>query len=222
MYWTRALRPAEVGLSFLRERPGFAPLATALQPLAMAADGLAARLPASQFRQQPPATSAEPLFAQTVVAHASQVCGDTSLRVDYDEQTFQRLLDRTAHRRPGGRALHAVVKSGATILGWYVAHLDAAGAVEVAQIAANTKTIADVLDQLFHAAWREGAVSVTGRLDPHFLQALSDKYCLFHRRGPWVLIKANTPELLRALESGNTSLSRFDGEWSLRFHPQHS
>ena len=51
------------------------------------------------------------------------------------------------------------------------------------------------------------------------MQALSDKYCLFHRRGPWVLIKANQPELLHSLESGATCLSRFDGEWSLRLQP---
>jgi len=222
MYWTRALRPAQLGLSFLRERRGFAPLAVAGHPIALVADGLAVRMPSSQFRQQPPSTGAEPLFAQTVVAHAPHVCGGTSLRVEYDEQTFQRLLDRTSRRAAGGRALNAVVKKDATIVGWYIAHIDADGTAEVAQIAATPATIHDVLDHLFYSAWQAGATSVTGRLDPRVMQPLSDKYCLFHRRGPWVLIKTNTPELLRALESGNTCLSRFDGEWSLRFHPQHA
>jgi hypothetical protein len=221
MYWTRALRPAQLGLSFLHKRRGLAPIAAAAQPLATAADRLAVRVSASQFRQQRPSTIAAPLFAQTVVAHLPQTCGAASVCVDYDEQTFQRLLDRTGRRGAGSQSLNAVVKNGATTLGWYIAHIDASGTADVAQIAASPATIHDVLDHFFYCAWHGGAVSASGRLDPRFMQPLSDKYCLFHRRGPWVLIKASAPELLRALESGNTSLSRFDGEWSLRFHPQH-
>lgn len=220
MYWTRALRPAGLGLSFLRNRRTTAALAIAGALPAMIADALVARIPGSQFRQRPPSTVSAPLFAQSVVAHASELYDQAALRVEYDEQTFQRLLDRTAAAAAGGRVLNAVVKSGASIRGWYVAAVDADGVAEVAHIAATAATIHDVLDHLFYHAWREGAVSVTGRLDPRFMQPMSDKYCLFHRRGPWVLIKSNTPELLRSLESGHTSLSRFDGEWSLRFRPQ--
>ena len=222
MYWTRALRPAQLGLSCVRRGRGLTMIAKASQPLAIAADALAARMPVSHFRQRRPSAAAEPMFAQTVVAHANETCGDGPLRVEYDEQTFQRLIDRTARRSAGGHALNAVVKDGATVLGWYIAHIDAAGNAEVAQIAASARTIHAVLDHLFYSAWRDGAVSVGGRLDPRFTQALSDKYCWFHRRGPWVLIKAHAPDLLRAIESGNTCLSRFDGEWSLRFHPQHA
>jgi len=221
IYWTRALRPAQLGLSLAGRRRGLAPLAAIGRPFAAGADALAARLPGSQFRLTPPLTVAEPLFAQTVIAHAAEFSGD-ALRVEYDEQTFQRLLDRTTARAADGRLLNAVVKSGASVLGWYIAHIDAAGAADVAQLAASAATIQPVLDQLFHHAWREGAVSVSGRLDPRFMQPLSDQYCLFHRRGPWVLVKANKPELLHALERGATCLSRFDGEWSLRFHPQHA
>jgi hypothetical protein len=220
IYWTRALRPARLGLSFLRGRRTTAPLAIAGAPPAMLADAMVARFPGSQFRQRPPATVSAPLFAQSVTAHAPELFDPCALRVDYDEQTFQRLLDRTAGAAAGGRVLNAVVKSGTSIRGWYVAGVDAGGVAEVAHIAATAATMPEVLDHLFYHAWREGAVSVTGRLDPRFMQPLSDKYCLFHRRGPWVLIKSNTPELLHALESGRTSWSRFDGEWSLRFRPQ--
>ena len=221
MYWTRALRPAQLGLSFLRARRPAAPIAIAAAPLAMLADSVATRCPGSQFRQQPVSTKSAQLFAQTVVEHAPALCDRASLRVDYDEQTFQRLIDRTAVEAVGRRALHAVVKSGTSVLGWYIADIDAHGFVEVAQLSATAATMSPVLEHLFHHAWREGGVSVTGRLDPRFMQALSDKYCVFHRRGPWVLIKSNTPELVRALESGRTCLSRLDGEWSLRFRPQH-
>ena len=183
MYWTRALRPAELGRSFVGRWRALAPLAVAGRPFAAFADGLAVRLPASQFRQARPSTIGEPLFAQTAVAHAAEFCGDSELRVEYDEQTFQRLLDRTTRRGAGTRMLNAVVRNGASILGWYIASIDAAGVVEVAQIAAGARTIHAVLDHLFYHAWHDGAVSVTGRLDPRFLQPLSDRYCLFPSTG---------------------------------------
>ena len=49
------------------------------------------------------------------------------------------------------------------------------------------------------------------------VQALTDRYCLLHRRGPWVLVNARHPELLRPFETGEASFTRFDGEWCLGF-----
>jgi hypothetical protein len=218
MYWTRALRPARLALSYVRERRVLAPFAVAAAPLAMAADALVTRAPGSQFRQSPPVTTGEPC-GPAVLAPTMDCCGADALRVEYDAPTFQWLLDRAATRTTGGRLLSAVVRDGSAILGWYIAHLDRDGVAEVAQLAASPSSVDGVLDHLFYAAWQHGAVSVSGRLDPRFMQALSDKYCLFHRRGPWVLIKSNKPELLQALRSGASCLSRFDGEWSLRLQP---
>jgi hypothetical protein len=192
-------------------------VAAAVRPAAVVADAVIARVSGSHFRQSAPSTSGESICGQP--DHATDFCPPTELRVEHDERTFQWLLDRAANRTVGGRLLSTVVKSGSTVLGWYIAHLDADGVADVAQLAAKPSTIHAVLDHLFYDAWRQGAVSVTGRLDPRFMQALSDKYCLFHRRGPWVLIKANRPELLHALQTGGACVSRFDGEWSLRYQP---
>jgi hypothetical protein len=72
---------------------------------------------------------------------------------------------------------------------------------------------------MFYDAWARGAFVVHGRLDPRFMQTLSDKYCLFHRRGPWMLINARQPELLQSFYTGAAGFSRLDGEWSFRFVP---
>ena len=219
MYWTRVLRPARVALSFLRARPRMAPLALMAAPAAALADSVAVRMPGSQLGLSSPSVTAEPLCAGTALANGAAACGTGTLRVEYDEATFQALLDRVTERAGAGRVLSALVKSGSAIAGWYIAYVDSDGVAEVAQLSAMPSTIDAVLDRLFFDAWRAGADSVSGRLDPRFMQALSDKYCVFHRRGPWVLIHARRPELARALESGATCVSRFDGEWSLRFHP---
>jgi hypothetical protein len=105
------------------------------------------------------------------------------------------------------------------VLGWYIGRLGDDGVVETLQLAATPASVGDVLDQLFHRAWRHGAVAVTGRLEPRFLQALSDRYCVFHRRGPWVLFHSTRPRLVEAFHAGEACLSRLDGEWSLRFLP---
>jgi hypothetical protein len=219
MYWTRALRPAQFGLSFLRERRATAPLAVAATPFAALVDGVAVRAPGSQFRQSASVGAAEPLCPSTALAYLADAGGDATLRAEYDEPAFAALIENAARRADGGRVLNAIVKNGSVVVGWYIAHIESTGVAEVAQIAATPSTIDAVLNHLFYHAWRQGAVSVSGRLHPRFVQALSDKYCVFHRRGRWVLIKTSKPELLHAIEAGNTSLSRFDGEWALRFHP---
>jgi hypothetical protein len=110
-----------------------------------------------------------------------------------------------------------VIGNGRTIMGWYIYCLDPGRVADVLQIVATPASIHDVLDHLFHRAWRQGAIAVTGRLEPRFLQALSDRYCLFHRRGPWMLVSARRSDLRQTFQSGDAFVSRFDGEWCLGF-----
>ena len=222
IYWTRPLRPARLLLSYLARRRGFGLLAAAGQSLAAVADAVVAHLPGSHLRQRQPSASAAELSGETAVANAAAFCDRTSLRVTYDSRGFQQLLDRAGQRNADGRVMKVTLRNGSTDLGWYICNLHGDQTAEVVQLAATPATVHDVLDHLFYHMWRHGAVSVTGRLDPRFMQALSDKYCLFHRRGPWVLINARRPELLRAFESGQAWFSPLDGEWSLRFGPEHS
>jgi hypothetical protein len=219
IYWTRPLRPARFGASFLRGRGGLAPLAAAAAAAAPLVDALAARVPHPGLRCPSPRASADDLTADLALTHLPELTAAGSLRADYDEGTLEWLLDRAGNREPGGRLLKALIRNGSDVLGWYVCHLADDGTADVAQIAAKPSTIGDVLDHLFHTAREEGAIAVTGRLDPRFIEALSDKYCVFHRRGPWVLVKAKTPALLQPFHNGTAAFSRIDGEWSLRFLP---
>jgi hypothetical protein len=217
LYWTRPLRPARLAISFARQRRALAPFAIAAAPLAWALDTLATRLPGGHFRQADPSVDAEELSAKTIAAYAQDMYRDQAMWVDYDERTLQWLFDRAATRRSGGRVLTAAFRRKLNVVGWYICHLHPGGQAQVVQLAATSSSINDVLDHLFYHAWRNGAVAANGRLDPRFMQVLSDKYCLFHRRGPWFLVKARRPELLSAFQSGKAAFSLIDGEWSLRF-----
>jgi len=217
LHWTRPLRPARLGVSLMRNRSGLTPLGVVASPLATIIDALATRLPRSYFHQACTRDSAADLDAAT----ASSVMPDFHdvgvLHVEHDERTFAWLLERAAQTRPGGRLLKTVLRHGQQILGWYIWHLNPERRAEVLQLKATPSSIDGVLDHLFYDAWQLGAIAVSGRLEPRFLQALSDKYCLFHRRGPWMLVHARRPELLQAFQAGNVSFSRLEGEWSLAF-----
>jgi hypothetical protein len=217
LYWTRPLRPARLALSLLRGRRNLGPLAVAARPVAAVVDALAARLPASPLRQVPPPAAAEELRAPAANAHAQALHAADAMRVDYDDRTFQWLLDRVAALNSNDRVLQALLRRGERVIGWYVCRLDRGGVAHVLQLTASPAAVGDVLDHLFHAAWRAGAAAVSGRLDPRFLQALSDRHCLFHRRGPWVMVKTSRPELLQSFQAGSACLSPLDGEWPLRF-----
>lgn len=217
IHWTRPLRPARLALSFLRTRGPLAPFALVAGPLARMADALATRIPRSHFYQSVPRVSAEDLQEETFLACLPEFGGVGSLRVEYDARTFQWMLERAKQRSGDGRLQKIVIGSERKTLGWYVYHLDRGGVAEVLQLAAKPSSIHRVLDHLFWQTWRQGAMAVTGRLEPRFVQALSDKYCLLHRRGPWMLVSSRKPELLQSFQRGDAFISRLDGEWCLRF-----
>jgi hypothetical protein len=217
LYWTRPLRPLRLAGSYVRGKRGVSWLAGAAQPLLGMCDALAVRLPGSPFRQRVPSTTADDLSRFTIVERADDFCEPASLRIEHDDRTFRWLVDRAASRVAGGRLLKATIRSGQQVLGWYICHLDREGFGYVAHLGATPSSIEAVLEQLFFEAWRQGAIAVSGRLDPRFMEAFSDRHCLFHRRGPWVLIHAKRPDIVRAFESGNAWFSPLDGEWSLRF-----
>lgn len=218
LHWTRPLRPARYALSLMRGRSHLRVLAAAAAPLAPLIDAIATRMRHSHLYQARPGVSAvDDLTEQTVLAYLPRFVGAGSLRVEYDEPTLRWVLERAHQRRAQDTFRAAVIRNDQRIIGWYLFHVDQSWTAHVLQIVADPAAIGDVLDHLFHQAAEQGAAAVTGRLEPRFLQALSDKYCVLHRRGPWVLLHARRAELLHSFESGDAVFSRLDGEWSLGF-----
>jgi hypothetical protein len=227
LYWTRALKPARYAVSVLGARAGLAPLARAASPVAPLVDALAARMPYARI-QRPPAGADPPeeLSGRTMLAWTANWMRATSLHVEYDEPTLEWLLARARQRRHAGTLRATVVRRGPRIIGWYLYHLDEGRSpsrvarsrtATVLQIASEPACSGEVVDRLFTQASADGAMAVSGRVDSRTLQALTDRYCLLHRRGPWVLVKAKHPDLLRPFETGDACFSRFDGEWCLGF-----
>jgi GNAT acetyltransferase-like protein len=217
LHWIRPLRPARLMLSMMRGRQRLVPLAVAAAPLAPIIDALVTRIPHGQFYQASPEhSSADHLSPEALASRLPELARQGSLRVVYDDETFRWLIDRARQRRADG--LHAaVIRKRDKVFGWYLYCLDPDRIASVLQIGADARAMPQVLDQLFYQAARHGALAVTGRLEPRFLQSLSDKLAFFHHRGPWVLLDSKRPELLQSFESGDACFSRLDGDWSLAF-----
>ena len=128
------------------------------------------------------------------------------------------MLDQAARKkRHGELRSRAALGSKRQLIGWYLYYLNAGGVSEVVQIAARDGCFDQVLQQLMADAWRNGATALHGRVEPRFLQELSDRHCWFRREGPWTLIHSRHAEIVAIIQQGDAFLSRLEGEWWLRF-----
>jgi hypothetical protein len=105
------------------------------------------------------------------------------------------------------------------IIGWYLYGLTATGAWKVIQMVAKQDSVNNVLDHLFYQARQDGAVAISGFMEPRFFQALATRDCLFRHDGAstWMLIHSKDQEILQAFHEGKAVISRLDGEWWISF-----
>ena len=214
IHWTRPLRPMRYGLSLVSPH---VPLAAAAAPFCAVLDAVATRLPRSPLR---PTTSAsgEALTVDAIVDYSQQFLQGAALRPEYDRGSLKWLLEMADQKVSSGELRKVLVRNAdAEIIGWYLYYLRPGGNSEVLHIAGRRDHLGEVLDHLFHGAWRDGASAVSGRLEPRFFDDLRGRHCLFHGRGSPVLVHSRQRELVDAVQCGNAFVSRLDGEWWMCF-----
>ncbi len=210
--WARPLRPARYILAVMRRRGWSALWESALRPLLSVTDAVATR---AAFRPSAPRLWAAELTEETFLAGLALVSGDRSLRPEYDARSLKWLLELLARKTGRGEFRKVVVRDGrGDTAGWYLYYLNPGGLSEVVQVAARPDSMREVLEHLFHDAWRGGAVAVSGPLDPGALRTAPDRYCFFHHDGGvWMLVHSRRPGVLEAIHRGDAFLSRLEGEW---------
>lgn len=219
LHWTRLLRPARYALSLMEGVGAIArPLAPAVRPLCAAADALAARLPPNRFLRTIDDCTEQALDAATMSFHVPGVMDATALQPVYDSASLTWLLQQAARKkRHGALRSRAVFDARHKLIGWYLYYLKDGGVGEVVQIAALKNGFDRVLQRLLADAWNNGASALRGRLDPRFVQELSDRHCWMRRDDSWTLFHSRHAGIASAIERGDAFLSRLDGEWWLRF-----
>lgn len=218
--WTRPLRPARHALSILR-RCGRSPaVAWILAPVCHAVDSIAPLLLPKVFRPPTSRLTSEPLEPETLVELLPAFCARRSLCPEYDPASLRWLFERLEQRAGPGRFVTTLLREpSGRVGGWYVYCLNPGGTSSVLQVVAREDATADVLDHLFHHAWRHGALALSGQLDPDAFPALSRKLgvVLHQHGGAWMLMHSRHCEVLDAIHRGDAFLTRLEGEWWITF-----
>ena len=216
LHWTRPLRPVRYLLSILQERTLLPPaLPLAARPLGAVADALTGRLRPNRFYRHAGDLVEEPLDPATMLAHFPDVLRSYELQPLYDINSLTWLLNQAARKIHQGKLLARSVHDGGQMIGWYLYYLQPGGVSEVVQLVAQDGCFDRVLQRLLADAWRNGAAAARGRLDPPFVQELSDRHCWLRSDNTWTLVHSRHPELISAINQGEAFFSRLEGEWWL-------
>lgn len=220
--WSCMLRPycsrrAQSLLRRWRQRPF---MARAVSSLCSAVNVCEDRIRGLHRRSEAPHVTEAEIDEDTMIAAWPEFSAQRSLRPAYDAQSLKWILRRAAADTQHG-ILHkmGVRDRGGHLIGYYVYYLKSGGEGRVLQLAANRNSIADVLDSLFFHAWRGQANTVSGRLDPGFMNALAAKFNMrYFLTDYWMMVHARDPEVLSLIHRGDAFFTDLDGEWLMRFH----
>ena len=206
--WTRVFRP--FGLAATHPRAPKA-RADALGKASRPLDALFARA----LRIKTSDGGGEPLTPTAFVAAVPVVGERLGLLPDYNETFVEWLLDELGRIQADGRAVHRIVRGGdGRPLGWYVYWLKPGDRSHVLQIAADDRHVDRVVDDILWHAHSHGSAALVGRLEPRLMEPVRTRRCIL-RMGDRSLFHSRNPDLLHKVRSGDTLLSRFDGEWPL-------
>jgi hypothetical protein len=215
LQWIWPLRPARCALSLLHARGVIpAPLALAARPVVAVTDALAGRLLPNGFHQEESGLEEHALDPATMSAHLPGVMDGNALQPVYDADSLAWLLEQAARMNRHGKLRgRAVLDRERRLIGWYLYYVLSGGVSEVLQIAARNGSFDRVLRRLLADAWRQGAAAVRGRVDPRYVQQLSDRHCWLRTGGIWTLVHSRDADIMAAIHQGDAFLGRLEGEW---------
>ena len=217
--WVRALRPMEYLAESARQRAVMLPLARAFVPVARVMDSALARITRLQLRGGSIVVQESgELDGHTVATHFAKFMGPDKIIPTYQNPLFDWLLRRASSKGRYGQLKAVTVKTNlGQVLGWYVYYAKRSGISEVVHLVASHNNMSQVFNHLIHHAWEERAVALTGRLDPAWLDILTQSHCWLHKRGPSLCVHSKHSDLLEHIRSDRWFSSRLDGEWCVRF-----
>jgi hypothetical protein len=219
--WTRVLRPGQHSLDLAKTRLPAGPIAAARIPVRLL-DHALTRMPLTAFPIPTTRATGEKASSADLVRCIAELSPRWTLCSSYTVQELEWLLLKAREATTRGDLRKTIVRNEkGEILGWHIYYLKTDGVSKVLQIGGREQTFGDVINHMFHDAWRSGAAALSGRLEPRFARELSRRCCRFIFHDVAVLVHSRHNEILEAIHRGDAFLTRLDGEWWLRFHEEH-
>jgi hypothetical protein len=214
--WTRILRPSRKALNLLGRNRLISPISRVISPLCDVTDSAVAHLMPRYFPS--PRNFEEELTVEKFIEGLPQFSKGSALRPDYDADTAQWLFDGAAQMKYYGDLQKVLVRNAKKeMIGWFMYYLNRGNVGTVLQVAARKGAVVEILDHLFGHARRNGAVALSGRIEPRFMRELSEKHCFFRSVGAMFLAHSRNEDILHAIQRGDAFMSHLEGEWTLLF-----
>jgi hypothetical protein len=210
--WMLVLRPGPWALAVgrARVRGRRAPGLATVPALPFHIGG--ARLTGHHEPEAGPPVETEPLSAELLLEHVDAILKGVRVRLDYDDAYLPWLLQRLDGLYATSVVVRRLVRRGGRPVGWFIFVHDPGGPGRVLQIAARERDTDAVVEALVGHARERGVTVLAGRLEPHLAEPLRRRWAVlgFDARA---LVHAQNLEVLNALASGPSLLTRLDGEW---------
>ena len=215
--WTRILRPTEYLMSWCENRKHLQPFGRIAKPICWALDAAAIRMTDGPYWLPEPEDTEETPSEDELLGCSQRFSNNMALQPDYNPEAFRWLLKQASEQTTHGDLRKGIVRGAkGEIIGWYLYYVKPGGVAQVLQFGGKTQSIAQVLSQLFYKAWRQGAVAVSGQMEPQFALELSRNRCRFSWPGS-VVVHSPNRAILDSICRGDAALTRVDGEWWMRF-----
>jgi hypothetical protein len=219
--WTRVLRPLGYVSALAATKPTLRSIAAVSSPFGRVLDSAITHLPRTLYPAPRTTAIAEEATDEALLEWITHLASRYDLRSNYDLESFRWILHRTGDATRRGTLRKLLVRDvTGNAIGWYVYFANPDGIAKLVHIGGKERSITDVLNSLFHRAWCEGSVAVSGRADPRFLKELSDVRCDFTFHDLAVLVHSRDEAIVNAVHRGAAMLTRLDGEWWMRFHEE--
>jgi len=218
MGWVRIFRPLSFVSDYFVYRDRARALASGARRVFVPVDGLITRMRPASVSRVAAEVRLEPMTPELLAEALSSLGDNIRLRPDYDDDFAGWLLGEVAAVRTRGELVARIVRRDGVVCGSYAYYAPRRGIAQVLHIAGRERDLGDVLDVLFQDAWERGASGVQGRVEAQLRHPLSERRSLFHASGYLALIHARDPEILHAIQAGNSLMTRLDGEWWMGHH----
>lgn len=145
----------------------------------------------------------------TVVELLPEIDGAFRLRVDHDQAYLEHMFSLV--ERFSEPMVCRVVRRGDRPIGWYAYRPGQRHASHVMHLLATEGEAEAVLGELLNHARANGSAIVAGRAEPHLMEPLTRRFpVLGYSRQP--VLHSKDPELMAALSTDKSLLTRLDGE----------
>lgn len=213
--WMAVLSPCRFGVSLALKGSTAGRL---VSPLAGFADHAARRLIQAESTVDVSSLESEPLTPELMAEHAADLMQHHDLRPEYDNVGTKWLWNRLNFVAPGaGPSRQTLVRDAkGTPLGWYIYQWKPGRIARVSQLVARRSAEPRVLGHLLRTLKLANISGAVGRMQPEFLESMSDSGCLFRRRSRHVLVHSKNRDLNSAFESRRAFLSMIDGEGAIQ------